>query len=60
MFFIKSLFQIKMPSSVAAQDNVQILADLNQPLKIVRSKLEKLFNVNLGSYSIWLQVIVTT
>ncbi len=45
---------------MAAQDNVQILADLNQPLKIVRSKLEKLFNVNLGSYSIWLQVIVTT
>ena len=30
--------------------------NLCDPLKVIRSKLEKKFNFNLASFSIWLQV----
>jgi len=34
-----------------------IHTDLGDPLTALRSKLEKKFNVNLSSFSIWLQVL---
>lgn len=45
----------KKSTVVTLKENIQIYTDLGSPLRYVRKKLEKRFNLDLASFTFWLQ-----